>query len=102
METHLKACAACARELENQQALRDALRRASLSYAATPALRDRIQSSLRSSTAVTEPGPARAWYAVQIWRWAAAFAVLAVCIVTAWQLVPCLHAPFPDQGVAAA
>ncbi len=68
METHLKNCAACARELENQQALRDALRRASLSYAATPALRDRIQSSLRSSTAVTEPGPARAWYAVQIWR----------------------------------
>ena len=55
METHLKNCAACARELENQQALRDALRRSSLAYAAPAALRDRIQSSLGASTAMRRP-----------------------------------------------
>ncbi len=51
METHLKSCAVCARELENQQELRSALRRSSLAYAAPAALRERIQSSLRPSAA---------------------------------------------------
>ena len=41
METHLKSCAACARELESQQAMRDAMRRGSLAYAAPAALRRR-------------------------------------------------------------
>jgi len=50
METHLKSCAACARELESQQALREALRRGSLAYAAPAGLRVRIQSSLGAST----------------------------------------------------
>ncbi len=101
METHLKSCAVCARELENQQALRDALRRGSLAHAATTALRERIQSSLRASTGTKAFEPARAWYPLQIWRWAAAFAVLAVCGVTAWQLVPGLHAPSSNQRIAA-
>ena len=50
METHLKSCPACAQELESQQALRAALQRSSLAYAAPAVLRERIQSSLRASS----------------------------------------------------
>jgi anti-sigma factor RsiW len=100
METHLKSCTACARELENQQALRDALRRGSLAYAAPTALRDRIHSSLVSSTTVQEPERASRWYTLHIWRWATAFAVLAVCSVTAWQLLPGLRGPSSDRQIA--
>jgi len=39
METHLQSCGDCARELERQQALRAALQRSSLAYAAPAALR---------------------------------------------------------------
>jgi anti-sigma factor RsiW len=101
METHLKSCAACARELESQQALREALRRGSLAYAAPAALRERIQSSLGPSTSTKDPDRASAWFALRTWRWAAAFAVLAVCSVTAWQLVPGLHGPSNNQQLAA-
>ena len=101
METHLKSCAACARELENQQALRDALRRGSLAYAAPTSLRDRIQSSLRESTTPKTPERVSAWHEFHIWRWAAAFAVLAVCSVIAWQLVPGLRGPSDNQRIAA-
>jgi anti-sigma factor RsiW len=101
METHLKSCTACARELENQQALRDALRRGSLAYAAPPSLRDRIQSSLQDSTAPKTPERANARHGFQIWRWAAAFAVLALCSVTAWQLLPGLRGPSDNQRIAA-
>jgi len=101
METHLKSCAACARELENQKALRDALRRGSLAYATPTALRDRIQSSLGASTGARAFELAGAWYGVLIWRWAAAFAVLAVCSLAAWQLLPGLHAPSSNQRIAA-
>jgi anti-sigma factor RsiW len=101
METHLKSCAACARELESQQALRDALQRGSLAYVAPAALRERIQSSLGASTAMKDPGRARAWYALPNWRWAAAFAVLAVFSVTSWQLVSGLRGPSNDQRIQA-
>ncbi len=101
METHLKSCAACARELENQKALRDALRRGSLAYATPTALRDRIQSSLGASTGARAFELAGAWYGVLIWRWAAAFAVLAVCSLAAWQVLPGLHTPSSNQRIAA-
>jgi len=101
METHLKGCAACARELENQQALREVLRRGSVAYAAPAALRMRIQSSLGASTPTKDPERASAWYALRTWRWAAAFAVLVICTVTAWQLVPGLHGPSNDQRLEA-
>jgi anti-sigma factor RsiW len=101
METHLKSCAACARELESKQALRDALRRGSLAYAAPASLRERIQSSLRASPATKDPDRAHAWYALPIWQWAAAFAVLAVFSVTAWQLVSGLRGPSNDQRIVA-
>jgi anti-sigma factor RsiW len=101
METHLKSCAACARELESQQALRDALQRGSLAYVAPAALRERFQSSLGASTAMKDPGRARAWYALPNWRWAAAFAVLAVFSVTWWQLVSGLRGPSNDQRIQA-
>ena len=101
METHLKSCAACARELEKQQALRDALKRGSLAYAAPTSLRDRIQSSLQDSTAPKTPERANARHGFQIWRWAAAFAVLALFSVTAWQLLPGLREPSNNQRIAA-
>src|SRR6266576_1805826 len=94
---YLDGCAACARELENQQALREVLRRGSLAYAAPAALRMRIQSSLGASTPTKDPERASAWYALGNWRWAAAFAVLVICTVTAWQLVPGLHGPSNNQ-----
>jgi anti-sigma factor RsiW len=100
MEIHLKNCAACARELESQQALRDALRRGSLAYAAPAALRERIQSSLGFSNATKDAERPSASHGLLIWRWAAAFAVLAVCSVTAWQLVRGLHGPSNNQQLA--
>jgi anti-sigma factor RsiW len=101
METHLKSCAACLRELESQQTLQDALRRGSLAYVAPAALRDRIQSSLGASTTTKDAERSNTWYALPIWRWAAAFAVLALFSVTAWQLVPGLRGPSNDQRIAA-
>jgi anti-sigma factor RsiW len=101
VEAHLKSCAFCARELESQQGLREALRRASPAYAAPASLRNRIQASLDPLTATRSPDQASLWHGLQIWRWAAAFAVLAVCSVTAWQLLPSLHAPSSHQRIAA-
>ena len=107
METHLQSCGDCARELERQQALRAALQRSSLAYAAPAALRERIQSSVRSSAAATPPERASAGQSfailrpLQLLRWAGAFAVLALCVVTAWQLLPGLHGPYSDQQLAA-
>ena len=103
LETHLKSCEFCARELENQQALREALRRSSLAYAAPASLRNKIQASLDAATAPATkvPEKASAWQGFQIWRWAAAFAVLVLCSFTAWQLLPGLHGPSSNQRLAA-
>jgi len=107
METHLQNCAECAQELERLQALRAALQRSSLAYAAPSALRERIQSSLRSSALAEASEPAGGWHAIQFWRpllvlrWAGAFAVLALCFVTAWQFLPGLRGPSSDQRLAA-
>ena len=101
METHLKSCADCNLELENQQALRAALRRGSLAYAAPAALRGRIQSSLDASTVKEAPERRSAWGAWRIFQWATAFAVLAVCAFTSWQFVAGLRGPSDDQRIAA-
>src|SRR4029077_8747979 len=101
METHLQTCGDCARELERLQALRAVLQRSSLAYAAPEGLRERIQSSLRASTPAEVPERASGWHALQFLRWAGAFAVLALCAVTAWQLLPGLRGPTNDQRLAA-
>ncbi len=101
METHLQTCEDCARELERQKALRAAMQRSSLAYAAPAALRERIQSSLRTSAAAEAPERASAWRPFHFLRWAGAFAVLALCAVTAWQLLPGLLGPSSDQRLAA-
>ena len=101
METHLQVCAECARELERLQALRAALQRESLAYAAPEGLRERIQSSLRVSAPVETPERANGWPGLQLLRWAGAFAVLALCAVTAWQLLPGLRGRTSDQRLAA-
>jgi len=101
VEAHLKSCEFCARELENQQALREALRRSSLGYAAPASLRNKIQASLDAATATRVPEKVSAWHGLQMWRWAAAFAVLVVCSVAAWQLLPGLPALSSNQRLAA-
>jgi mycothiol system anti-sigma-R factor len=113
LETHLQNCADCRMELERQQALRSALQRSSLAYVAPAALRERIQSSLRTSVADRAAARERAgaWGSfaalrpLQLLRWAGAFAVLALCAVTAWQLLPGLSGLEPgrvnDQRLAA-
>jgi anti-sigma factor RsiW len=101
METHLNTCADCARELTSQQALRAALQGSSLAYAAPIALREKIQSSLRSAaTSAEAPARASAWSPFAALRWAGAFAVLALCVVTAWQVLPGLRGPANDRGIA--
>src|ERR1700688_3412156 len=87
METHLKSCPACAHELESQQALRAALQRSSLAYAAPAVLRDRIQSSLSSlyaSSRAEVPERKMKWPSLHIWQLAGAFALLAVISISAW------------------
>jgi mycothiol system anti-sigma-R factor len=107
METHLQVCAECARELERQQALRAALERGSLAYAAPESLRQRIQSSLRAAAPAQAPERVSGWHSfpflrpLLFLRWAGAFAVLALCAVVAWQLVPGLRGPSNDQQLAA-
>jgi anti-sigma factor RsiW len=101
METHLETCGECARELEKQQALRAALQHGLLAYSAPEGLREYIQSSLRSSAPTEAPKRASAWRPFALLRWAGAFAVLALCAVTAWQLLPGLHGPASDQRIEA-
>src|SRR5665213_2824217 len=105
METHLQVCAECARELATLQAMRTALQRNSLAYAAPQALRERIQSSLRASaqapTPVEAPERASSWNAFRFLRWAGAFAVLVLCAVVAWRLLPGFHGPTNEQQLAA-
>jgi anti-sigma factor RsiW len=101
METHLQVCAECARELERLQALRAALRHGALAYAAPEGLRERIQSSMRTSIPTNVPERASGWHPLQFLRWAGAFAVLALCAVTAWQLLPGLRGRTSDQQLAA-
>lgn len=102
METHLNTCADCARELERQRALRAALQRSSLAYAAPAALREKIQASLRAAAVPAEaPARATAWNPFAALRWAGAFAVLALCVVTAWQILPGFREPASDRGIAA-
>ena len=101
METHLESCADCARELERQQQLRAALQRSSLAYAAPAALREKIQASLRSAVPpveAREPSSARRPFAFL--QWAGAFAVLALCVITAWQFVPGLRGRGDQQLTA--
>ena len=55
-------------ELERQQALRATLQRSSFAYAAPSALRERIQSSLRSAVPAETPELAGAWRPSQFFR----------------------------------
>jgi anti-sigma factor RsiW len=101
MEAHLKSCAACAQELESQQALRAALRQSSLAYAAPAALREGIQTSLRTSSGLEVQERRFKWPSLHIWQWAGAFAALALLSISSWQLTARLRAPSSDQRIAA-
>jgi anti-sigma factor RsiW len=107
METHLQVCAQCAGEHKTQLALRAALQRASLGYAAPQELRERILSSLPVSAASAASAPAEVpqrvsgWNAFPFLRLAGAFAVFVLCAAVAWQLLPGLRAPSSEQRLAA-
>ena len=101
MEAHLKGCPACAQEMENLKALRAALQRSSLAYAAPAALRERIQSSLRASSAAEVRESKFKWPSLNMWQLAGAFAMLALISISGWQLTARLRAPSSDQRIAA-
>jgi anti-sigma factor RsiW len=101
MEAHLKTCPACAQELENLKALRAALQRNSLAYAAPAALRERIQSSLRASSRAEVRESRIKWPSLNMWQLAGAFALLALISISGWQLTARLRTPSGDQQIAA-
>ncbi len=101
MEVHLKGCAACARELQSLKALRGAMQRSSLAHAAPAALRARIESSLRASSAAEVPEVKSKRRSFHFWQLAGAFAVLALISVSSWEWSARLHAPSSDQQIAA-
>jgi anti-sigma factor RsiW len=101
METHLQVCAECARELERLQALRAALQRGSLAYAAPAALRERIQSSLRASSGADVQESRIKWPFLNFWQLAGAFAVLTLISISGWQWTAHLRTPSSDQRIAA-
>jgi anti-sigma factor RsiW len=101
MEAHLKGCPACAQEMENLKALRAALQRSSLAYAAPAALRERIQSSLRASSAADVQKSRIQWPSLNFWQLAGAFAMLALISISGWQWTARLRAPSSDQRIAA-
>jgi anti-sigma factor RsiW len=101
METHLQVCGECTRELERQQALRAALQRGSLAYAAPAALRERIQSSLRASSGADVQESKKKWPFLNFWQLAGAFALLALISISGWQWTTRLRARSSDQRVAA-
>ena len=101
-ESHLKGCPTCAQELETLKALRAALQRSSLAYAAPAVSRERIQSSLRASSRadVRESKPSW-WPSLDIWQFASAFALLVLISITGWQFTARFRAPSGDQQIAA-
>jgi anti-sigma factor RsiW len=101
MEGHLKGCPVCAQELENLKALRTALQRSSLAYAAPAALRERIQASLRASSGVGVQEHKIKWYSLNLWQFAGAFALLVLVSVSGWQWALHLRTPSSDQRVEA-
>lgn len=106
IETHLQSCADCSSELQRQQALRAALQRNALAYAAPAALREKIQVSLRSAAPAAVPAAAEqpglaSWNPFAMLRWAGAFAVLALCVVIAWQFVPGVRGPSHNDAIVA-
>src|SRR3984885_7170339 len=101
MEAHLKACPVCTQELDNLKALRVALQRSSLAYAAPAALRERIQSSLRASSGAEVRESKFKWLSLNMWQLAGAFALLVLISVSGWRWTAGLRAPSSDQRIAA-
>ena len=101
MEAHLKACPACALELESLGALRAALQCSSLAYPAPAALRERIQSSLRASSGAEVRESRIKWPSLSMWRLAGAFALLALISISGGRWMASLRAPSSEQRIAA-
>jgi anti-sigma factor RsiW len=100
MEMHLKDCPACSQELESQQEVRSALRRSSLAYSAPAVLRNRIQSSLRTSNGPGVQERKMMWISLPAWQWAGAVAALALFSFSGWQLTARLRATSSDRRIA--
>lgn len=101
MDKHLQTYGGCARELGIQETLRAAVQSGSLMYATPGRLRERIQSSLRASSAKKAHVIGRGRGQLRLFQWAAAFAVLAVCAVTAWHSLGGVPGTSNDQVIAA-
>jgi anti-sigma factor RsiW len=96
-ERHLEHCRECVDALETHEALTAALKRAELYQKGSPALRQKIQASLRPQAEnVVSFTPSRVPY-----RWLAAAAVLLLLAYAGWRILPSLRGA-DDQTVIAA
>ena len=100
IEAHLKGCPACAQEFETLKALRSAMQRGSLAYAAPAVLRERIQSSLGAPGGAEVQSRKFQWPALNLWQLAGAFVLLALFSVGGWELTARLQ-PLGDRQIAA-
>lgn len=97
IEHHLRDCPSCTRAYQNLQALRGALGADALRFQAPAALRQRIQSGLRTASPA-RPATA-AWPARRVlsWRWAAVAASLALVAVLSWGTFHILSLPSAEE-----
>lgn len=95
MDEHLKSCSVCAQILNNNLALRSALKVESLYHKPGIALQNRIHTVLRKADKA-EPKPRTALP----WTWLNAGAALAVVVVLTWTFVPLLSTRSADDMMA--
>ena len=74
LDSHLKTCFSCARDLETLRTVQNSVRRAMHSYQAPPHLRDQVRSALRGAVYVDRPARHAAWQ-----PWGAIAAAVGFC-----------------------
>src|SRR5450432_2235335 len=113
IEEHLRECYNCEQSYKGHGTLIRAVGKVTPYYKAPPALRERIQSSLREEIGGlpapnvapdAQPLPARRGrrnsYGDASWNWLALAAAIIFAAIITWNLVPRLHQPGADQFLA--
>ena len=99
IEDHLRTCGSCASAIEADRALRTAIARSNLRYAAPPRFVRTVRVAVE--TAFPREAATRSW----AWQWSfAAAAALLLCTVLTWKLLPGNNRPNPaplaDEAIA--